>query len=82
MSVLPKIGTLKLNRPEHVGIAKLRLLASVEPDRMDQMQVSLCSCHRDVEKAPLFVSLFLARAGRYLHHSRRPVCSYTICSPL
>jgi len=35
-------------------------LASVEPDRMDQVQMSLRPRHRDVEKAPLFVDLFRA----------------------
>ena len=43
-----------------MSIARLLLLASVELDRMDEVQMALCSRHRDVEKAPFFVDLFRA----------------------
>ena len=64
-------GREPAERREDVGVSHALLLASVEPDRVDEEQVSF-----HVEKAPLFVDLFRA-ARRYVRWDA-PV-SYAEC---
>jgi len=77
---------------DHMGIATALLVAGVEANGMDQVQVSLGPGHGDIEKASLFFDLFCAACSGSRRRwyaalfqngkSRRQVCQMiegTVC---